>query len=235
ALEYLWRSGALTVVRREAFRKVYDLTERVIPPEYLNARPQPSETIDWACAAALDRLGFATSGEIAAFWALATPQEAHDWCTRALAEGRIEEVFIEGADGALRRSFARPGLSDAALAIPEPGNRVRLLSPFDPALRDRNRAERLFGFRYRIEIFVPAPQRVYGYYVFPLLEGSRLIGRIDMKADRAAGVLTVTALWPENGVSMGKGRQARVMAELERAARFAGCDSIAFASGWARW
>ena len=152
-----------------------------------------------------------------------------------MAEGEIEEVLIEGADGALRRSFARPGLSDAALATPEPGNRVRLLSPFDPALRDRNRAERLFGFRYRIEIFVPAPQRVYGYYVFPLLEGSRLIGRIDMKADKAAGVLTVTALWPEDGVNMGKGRQARLMAELERAARFAGCGSIAFATGWARW
>ena len=65
---------------------------------------------------------------------------------------------------------------------------------------DRTRAERLFGFRYRIEVFVPAAKRDYGYYVFPILEGSRLIGRIDMKCDRESGALDVTALWPEPGI-----------------------------------
>ncbi|CAN0585046.1 unnamed protein product, partial [Ectocarpus sp. 12 AP-2014] len=117
---------------------------------------------------------------------------------------------------------------------PAPTGRMRVLSPFDPALRDRARAERLFGFRYRIEIFVPAPKRMYGYYVFPLLEGDRLVGRIDMKADRSADTLRVTALWPERGVSWAKGRQGRLDAELERVARFAGLRNVDFTPDWLR-
>jgi uncharacterized protein YcaQ len=119
-------------------------------------------------------------------------------------------------------------------AAPEPSTRVRILSPFDPALRDRNRAERLFGFNYRIEIFVPAPKRIYGYYVFPVMEGDRMIGRIDAKADRAANLLDVTAFWPEAGVAMGKGRVARLMAEIERLATFAGLEGIRYAPDWLR-
>ena len=107
-----------------------------------------------------------------------------------------------------------------------------MLSPFDPALRDRKRAERLFGFFYRIEIYVPAPKRRWGYYVFPLLEGDRLVGRIDMK--RRAGRLEVSALWPEAGVAFGKGRLARLEAELTRVARFSGCEDVAFLDGWLR-
>ncbi|TKA95142.1 winged helix-turn-helix domain-containing protein, partial [Cereibacter changlensis] len=121
-----------------------------------------------------------------------------------------------------------------AAAAPEPPARLRILSPFDPALRDRNRAERLFGFRYRIEVFVPEPKRTYGYYVFPLLEGARLVGRIDMKAFRDQGVLQVKALWPEPGVRFGTGRMARLEAELERMARFAGCERVGFEAGWMR-
>ncbi len=85
ALEYLWRTGDLAVTRRDGFRKVYDLTERVIAPEYLNAHIPEDQVIDWACAAALDRLGFATPGELAAFWALITPAEAKVWVRHALA------------------------------------------------------------------------------------------------------------------------------------------------------
>jgi len=87
---------------------------------------------------------------------------------------------------------------------------------------------------YRIEIFVPAPKRQYGYYVFPVMEGDTLIGRIDMKADRPARRLDVTAFWPEPGVRMGAGRIARLQAELGRAARFGGCDDVAYADGWLR-
>jgi uncharacterized protein YcaQ len=108
------------------------------------------------------------------------------------------------------------------------------LSPFDPLLRDRNRAERLFGFRYRIEVFVPEPKREYGYYVFPLLEGDRLIGRIDMKADRKAGTLNVTRLWLEPKVRASAGRMARLDAELARVARFAGVGEVIRAEGWDR-
>jgi len=232
ALEFLWRTGQLAVVRRDGFRKVYDLTERVIPAALRDRRPDTVETVNWAARAALDRLGFATSGEIAAFFKLITPEEAKDWCAAALASGEITEIAVECTGGALRRVYARPGLEEAA--APPVSDRVRVLSPFDPALRDRARAERLFGFHYRIEIFVPAPQRRFGYYVFPLLEGDRLIGRIDMKAERDAGVLAVRALWPEVSVPFGKGRLARLMAELERVAVFAGLERIAFAPDWVR-
>jgi uncharacterized protein len=208
ALEYLWRTGELSVLRRDSFRKVYDLTERVVPPDRLNARPALEETLDWAMRGALDRLGFGTAGELAAFWQLATPQEAKVWCDGALKRGEIIEVGVTGHDGAVRRSYARPDVADVAAGLPEASGRVRLLSPFDPALRDRKRAERLFGFHYRIEIYVPEAQRQYGYYVLPVMEGADLIGRIDMKADRSSGALVVTGFWPEPGVRWTKGRQA---------------------------
>ncbi len=228
ALEYLWRSGQLAVARRDGFRKVYDLTERVIPADVRAQRPSPEETIRWLCDNALDRLGFATSGEIAAFWDTVTPAEAKAWCAAALADGQVIEVDVAGVDGKLRRSFARPDVMD--VAPPAPGGAVRIMSPFDPALRDRKRAERLFGFHYRIEIFVPAAKRKYGYYVFPVMQGGRVIGRIDMKRD--GEILRVTGFWPEPGVQMGSGRLARLRAALDRAARFGGCGAVDIVDGW---
>ncbi|MEE8202949.1 MAG: crosslink repair DNA glycosylase YcaQ family protein, partial [Alphaproteobacteria bacterium] len=108
------------------------------------------------------------------------------------------------------------------------------LSPFDPLLRDRARTERLFGFRYRIEVFVPAARREYGYYVFPMLEGKQLIGRIDMKHRRNEGVLAVKGLWFEPGVRHGVGRRRRLEAELERIRRFTGAERVVFADGAAK-
>ncbi len=108
ALEYLWRSGELSVTKRQGFRKFYDLSERVIPPEHLNTHRTDEEIIDWACTAALDRLGFATSGELAAFFDLIRPTDAKAWVLRALGEGRVTEVEIEGADGRTRRSVMWP-------------------------------------------------------------------------------------------------------------------------------
>ena len=231
ALDYLWRTGRLAVTRREGFAKLFDLAERVYPA---GPTAGAAETVDWACTAALDRLGFATSGELAAFFALVTPAEARDWCDAAARRGAIEPVEIAAADGRLRRAWARPGAGAEAAGLPAPGPRVRVLSPFDPALRDRARAERLFGFSYRIEVFVPEAQRRWGYYVFPVLEGDRLIGRLDARARRAEGALAVRAFWPEPGVAMGRGRSDRLMAELDRLARFAGCDRVEPAPGWLR-
>lgn len=228
ALEYLWRVGKLSVRHRTGFRKYYDLTENVIPEETLARRYDHGESVDWACRSALDKLGFATSGELAAFWDLVTPAEAKDWCAAALARGEIVEADIEGADGGLRRSFLWPETLDE---VPrEPTKRMRILSPFDPALRDRKRAERLFGFHYRIEIFVPEPERIYGYYVFPILEGDCLVGRVDMKADGAR--LHLRALWPEGGVRFGQARLARLERALDRTARLAGADAVTFEDGW---
>ncbi|PTA97801.1 MULTISPECIES: crosslink repair DNA glycosylase YcaQ family protein [unclassified Sulfitobacter] len=236
ALEYLWRAGALCVVGRDGFQKRYDLTERVIDAALCDPSlaPDEAQTIDWCCNGALDRLGFATPGELAAFWAHISPAEAKAWVQHEQAAGRVEQVQIAGADGTIHRSFARPGLaSDPAIDM-APTARLRVLSPFDPALRDRKRAERLFGFRYRIEMFVPAPKRVYGYYVFPILQGDSIIARVDMKAHRDRDTLVVRALWPEPGSRWGKGKQAAFEAELARIIRLAGVSQIAFEDGWLR-
>ena len=234
ALEWLWRTGQLAVARRDGFRKAYDLSERVIPDAHRLPEIGAQEHIDWACSTALDRLGFGTSGELQAYWNAVTPDQAKLWCRAALASGTLEELEIEGADGARRRAFARPGVAEEAATLPPAPNRLRILSPFDPALRDRNRAERLFGFYYRIEVFVPEPKRVWGYYVFPVLEGERLIGRLDAKAHRDAGVLRVRAFWPEAGISPGPRRLARLEAECQRLAVFAGCDRVQMLDGWLR-
>lgn len=230
ALEFLWRTGKLSVAKRVSFRKVYDLTENVIPTQLRARVPDTEETIDWACRSALDRLGFATSGEVAAFWDLITPAEAQKWCNEAKADGTITEIEVQQADGTYRRSFAYPAILDET--PPSPTNRLRILSPFDPAIRDRKRLERLFGFHYRIEVFVPEAKRQYGYYVFPVLEGNRLIGRIDMKADKEC--LRVTAFWPEPGIRLGKARLTRIETALARTARLAGVSDIRFAPGWQR-
>lgn len=236
ALEYLWRSGALCVVGREGFQKRYDLTERVLEQHLCDASNAPDleETIDWCCDQALKRLGFATHGELAAFWAHITPAEAQGWCKAELAAGRLEQIQITGEDGSVKMAYARPGLAEDPALDSAPTNRLRVLSPFDPALRDRKRAERLFGFDYRIEVFVPAAKRKYGYYVFPILQGERLVGRVDMKAFRDEDVLRVRALWPEGKVKWGAGRIAAFEADLERIKRLAGVSRVAFEDNWLR-
>jgi uncharacterized protein YcaQ len=234
ALEYLWRSGALHVVGRENFQKRYDLAERALKPQYLtpDTAPSDAQTIEWCCAGALSRLGFATSGEIAAFWAHVSAAEAKAWCLNALKAGDIEEVEIAGADGSIKRVFARPNLADDAAIDQSAPQRLRVLSPFDPALRDRKRAKFLFDFDYRIEVFVPQAKRIYGYYVFPLLQGDRLVGRVDMKAFRAEDTLRIRAVWPEQGVAWGKGRHAAFEAELDRIKHLAGVHKIEFEDDW---
>lgn len=231
ALEYLWRTGKIAIARRENFQKVYDLAERVVPPRHHEPEVDHDAFVDWACRSALSRLGFATHGEIAAFWDLVSPDEARSWVEAHRDE--LRPVRVEPADGGKPRAcHAFADFPEALADAPEPPARLRVLSPFDPLIRDRNRTERLFGFFYRIEVFVPEPKRQYGYYVFPLLEGDRLIGRIDMKADRKAGELAVRKLWLEPAVRSSAGRMERLDAELVRLARFTGVDAVRYLDGW---
>jgi uncharacterized protein YcaQ len=231
ALEYFWHTGKLAIAGRVNFQKVYDLAERVIPQAHYEPEVSHDAFIDWACRSALERLGFATSGEIAAFWDIIKPDEAKDWVKAHRDE--LVELAIETADGSRPRlSFAPAGFGESLGDTPEPPARIRVLSPFDPLLRNRDRAERLFDFRYRIEVFVPEPKREYGYYVFPLLEGDRMIGRIDMKADRKNGTLDVKRLWLEKGVRPSAGRMDKLDAELLRIGKFAGVDKVVYQPGW---
>src|SRR5690606_13414303 len=111
---------------------------------------------------------------------------------------------------------------------------IRILSPFDPLLRDRKRTERLFGFHYRIEIFVPEERRRFGYYVFPVMRGDTVVGRIDMKADRGCDRLVVRAFWPEARTRMSRGLIGALEAEIDRMRRFAGVGGTQFESDWLR-
>ncbi len=231
ALEYYWHTGKLAIAGRQNFQKIYDLAERVLPAHHYEPEVSEADFVDWACRSALQRLGFATHGEIAAFFALIGPEEAKAWVTAHRDE--LTEVLIEPADGEKPRlSYAFNGFPDNLGDLAEPPARLRVLSPFDPLIRDRNRTERLFGFYYRIEIFVPEPKREYGYYVFPLLEGDRMVGRIDMKADRKSGTLDVKRLWWEKGVRASSGRMEKLEAELVRLAKFAGVENVRWLDGW---
>jgi len=234
ALEFLWRTGRLAIAKRQGFQKIYDLAERVIPEGPRNAEVSPEAFIDWACQGALQRLGFVTPGEIAGFWGLITTAEAKAWCDGQLGKGgKVIPVEVGAAKKAKpRRLFARADIAEAIAAAPPPPGRLRVINPFDPILRDRKRLARLFGFDFRIEIFVPAPERQYGYYVFALLEGDRLVGRIDMKADQAKDQLAVAALWMEPGLRLTPARRKRLETELNRHRRFTGLANLTFADGF---
>jgi len=230
ALEFHWRTGTLAITGREGFQKIYDTSENVIPAAHRSRHVDTPAFLDWACHSALARLGVANPREIAAFWDLVTTGEAADWVARQLEQGELIDVTVACAgDVPPHKAVAFATLPDELLQLPEPPKRVRVLSPFDPLIRDRKRCQRLFGFDYRIEIFVPAAKRQYGYYVFPLLEGQRLIGRIDMK--RIDDALTVLGIWLEPGVDMGIGRRKALEAELDRHRRFIGASSVRFADG----
>ena len=230
ALEFHWRSGRLAVCHREGFQKVYNLADRVIPPGHHDGMPDGEEFIDWACGQALDRLGVATAGQIADFWGLVSSQEAKAWLERQTKD-RVIPVQVEGVPGARpRRLHGRADLPELLGRLKLPPSRLRLLSPFDPVIRDRRRLAHLFGFDYRIEIFVPAAKRRYGYYVFPLLEGDRFVGRIDLVRDQE--LLRVKSLWLEPGVAASKGRLGALEAELARVGRFVGTMGLVYDDGY---
>ena len=229
ALEFLWRSGELAVVNRSGFEKIYDLAERSIPPNLCQPKLSRIEVIDWACSEALRRLGAATPKVLADFWGLASIAEAQSWIVAERERGRLLDVVFKGVSGQRDfRAVARRDIEAQIASLPAPAGRLRALSPFDPLLRDRDRAQRIFGFVYRIEVYVPQHKRKHGYYVFPLLEEKRLVGRIDMKAERDQDRLVVNRLWAEPGLSLGKQRRAKLDQELARQARLAGVRDIVF-------
>lgn len=209
ALEHLWRTGRLMISRRDGFEKVYDLTERVIPAEALAQRPAWEDTVAWACREAIDRLGAATASEVASFWRIASKEQAERWC-----RDHLERVRVEG-----RELYLRPEAARVLEAASAPPSRLRLLAPFDPLVRDRKRLAWLFGFDYRFEAFVPAPDRRYGYYVFPVLERERLVARVDLKLDRRGGKLLTLGAWWEPGAHS-RGRERRLEEAVERLARW---------------
>ncbi|WP_420860374.1 winged helix-turn-helix domain-containing protein [Algirhabdus cladophorae] len=219
ALDYMWYKGDLATCYRENFKKFYNLPERVFPDELRLAEVADAGQINWLCTQAMERLGFATAKELQGFWEAMTLAEARDW----MGQADLMPVEVQAADGSWREAFAVADIEARIAAAPDPTSRLRILNPFDPAIRDRDRLKRLFGMDYKIEIFVPAAKRKYGYYVYPLLEGARMVGRVEVAADRKAETLKLVNLWPEKGVKWTMARTKKLDAELDRLARFIGC------------
>jgi len=203
ALEYLFYSGRLTSARRVNFERHYDLTERVLPRQVLEApTPSQEEAQRQLLLIAAKRLGVATEADLGDYFRL--PRRESKARVAELAEdGGLVPVRVEGwGQPAYLTTNRPPGLRRAAKAR-------ALLTPFDSLVWARERTERLFDFRYRIEIYVPAPKRVYGYYVLPFLLGDRLVARVDLKSDRQAGLLRVQSAFAESHADA-----AHVAAEL---------------------
>ncbi|MCA9295261.1 MAG: YcaQ family DNA glycosylase, partial [Phycisphaerales bacterium] len=201
ALEYLWRTGELAISKRRRFQKVFAWFEDVYPDSDLVPVFDTKRAADWSCASAMDRLTVATAKEIAEFHGLIRAPAARAWCEDGVKSGWLERVSIRHAnDDAETPAYALSDWRERLNLLPAAPPGVRLLSPFDPAIRTRDRTDRLFGFHYRFEAFVPAAKREYGYYVLPILDGDRLIGRVDAVLDRGTGRIRQKGLWWEPGV-----------------------------------
>ncbi len=227
ALDFLWRSGELAVPRRVNFHKVYDLAERVYPEHHGAPEPEREAHVAWACEEAASRLVIFTPKELAEFFAAIETTEARAWCEAAAKAGRLEAVRVEDANGDQpQMAFALPDWRMRLTKAAPPPEGLRLLAPFDPVIRDRARCLRRFGFDYRFEAFVPPPKRVHGYFVLPILEGERLIGRLDAKTHRDQAWLEVRGLWWEPGIKPTRARLRALDEALGKLAAFVGADTF---------
>ncbi len=217
-LEYLFWSGRVTTSRRtKGFERLYDVVERVIPPQVL-ARPTPScEDAQRALVRIAARAhGVATERDLRDYFRL-RPAEGRAAVESLVADGELLPVRVEG--------WRDVGYQPPAVARPRWVKRSALLSPFDPLLWERSRTQRLWDVDYRIEIYTPAPKRIYGYYCLLFLHDEAIRARVDLKSDRKAGVLRVMASWLERDAVPGDTAEA-LATELYRAARWQGLDDV---------
>ena len=186
ALEWLFAAGEVTVAGRRGFERLYDLPERVLPAAVLAApAPTPAAARRALLLRSARALGVATEVQLRDYFRL-SPAEARRGILELCEEGALQSVQVEGWSK----------LAYVAEA-PNPGRPVRaaaLLSPFDSLVWERERTEQLFAFRYRLELYTPAPKRIYGYYVLPFLYRERLAARVDLRAERSASRLAVHAV-----------------------------------------
>jgi hypothetical protein len=219
ALEYLFFTGAVTSARRERFERVYDLPERVLPAEVLAAPTPPvAEAQRELIRVAARAMGVATEQDLRDYFRLPA-REAKQRIAELVEDGALVPGTVEGWPGV---AYLDPGLR-----VPRSIRARALVGPFDSLIWHRPRAERLFGFRYRIEIYVPREKRIFGYYVLPFLLGDRLVARVDLKSDRAGGALLVQAAHAEPGAP--PETAAELAAELRRMAGWLGLERVRIA------
>jgi hypothetical protein len=217
ALEALFWMGLITTATRRGFERVYDLTERVLPASIINTpTPKREDAQRELIRIAARSMGVATSQDLRDYFRM--DAKGFEPLVQELVEdGDLIPVEV--------KDWGRPAYLDPNAKRPKPVNRAALLSPFDSLVWRRERAERLFDFRYRLEIYTPGHKREFGYYVLPFLMDEALSGRVDLKADRAEKRLLVKSAHVQDSHTPGEVAE-RLAPELERMAGWLGLDEV---------
>lgn len=227
ALEYHFGYGNVSVAGRLAnFQRLYDLPERIVDEPHFSTKVQRNDAQRSLLEIAARAQGVATVRDLADYFRM-TPKDAEPRVRELVEEGVLRPVNVE--------RWSEPGYLHRAARIPRKISACSLLSPFDPVVWYRPRAERLFDFHYRIEIYVPASKRKWGYYVLPFLLDDRIVARVDLKADRKAGILLVLATHSEEGIQSSRVAEA-LAGELRTLANWLRLERIKVSSkgGFAR-
>lgn len=226
ALEHLWRTGDVAVSGRRGFERTYALASQVIPAPVLAREIPREDAIRELMRRAARSSGVATQADLADYYRIRDRAAVGRAIADLVDAGELEPVHVRGWDRAGR---PLPAWRHRDAVLPRRVDATAILTPFDPVVWFRERALRAFQLDYRIEIYVPAAKRRYGYYSLPVLVGDRIVARVDLKADRAASTLQVQSAWWEPQAR--DEDAAAIAAELRLAATWQGLEHVSI-SGW---